>query len=90
MSMAMTASGGDREQKFRETAYLIWMEEGCPSGRDVDHWLKACERVDLAAAIPGDAPMKSGAAKPAKAPEKAPAKSKAAAVSRPRKASPKR
>ncbi|MBL8893207.1 MAG: DUF2934 domain-containing protein, partial [Rhizobiales bacterium] len=33
MSMAMAASGGDRDQKIRETAYLIWMEEGCPSGR---------------------------------------------------------
>lgn len=82
MSSSMAASGGDREQKIRETAYLIWMEEGCPSGRDVDHWLKACERVDLAAAIPGDAPAKPAIAKPAK--------SKAAAASRPRKASPKR
>ena len=48
MSMAMAASGGDRDQKIREAAYLIWLEEGCPSGRDVDHWLKAAERVALA------------------------------------------
>ena len=85
MSMAMAASGGDREQKIRETAYLIWMEEGCPSGRDVDHWLKACERVALAEVVPGDAPPP---AKPAAA--KTPAKPKAAAAARPRKASPKR
>jgi len=82
MSMAM-ASGGDREQKIRETAYLIWMEEGCPSGRDVDHWLKACDRVALSEALPGDAP-------PVKAAKSAKAKPAAAATARPRKASPKR
>ena len=81
MSMAMTASGGDRDQKIREVAYLIWLEEGCPSGRDVDHWLKASERVAVADIKPADPP-----AKPAK-----PAKSKPASPSsRPRKASPKR
>ncbi len=81
MSMAMTASGGDREQKIREIAYLIWLEEGCPSGRDVDHWAKATERVALAEIVPGDAPP----VKSAKT-----AKPKAAAAARPRKASPKR
>ncbi|MBL8908172.1 MAG: DUF2934 domain-containing protein [Rhizobiales bacterium] len=81
MSMAMAASGGDREQKIREVAYMIWMEEGCPTGRDVDHWLKACERIALAEAVPGDAPAKPAAK---------PAKPKAAAAARPRKASPRR
>ncbi|MFO0991984.1 MAG: DUF2934 domain-containing protein [Hyphomicrobiales bacterium] len=85
MSMAMAASGGDRDQKIREIAYLIWLEEGCPSGREVDHWLKATERVALAEVVPGDAPP------PAKrAAVKTPAKPKAAASARPRKASPKR
>lgn len=85
MSMAMAASGGDREDKIREIAYLIWMEEGCPSGRDVDHWLKACDRVAIAEAVPADVPAKT--AKPAK-----PTKVKAAATAaaRPRKTSPKR
>jgi hypothetical protein len=78
----MAASGGDREQKIRETAYLIWMEEGCPSGRDYEHWVKACERVDLAVAIPDITPVKPAPAKPAKA--------KPVAAARPRKASPKR
>lgn len=85
MSMAMAASGGDRDQKIRETAYLIWLEEGCPSGRDVDHWLKACERVALSELVPGDAPP----AKPVKTVKPA-AKPKAAAAARPRKVSPKR
>ncbi len=85
MSMAMAASGGDREQKIREIAYLIWLEEGCPSGRDVDHWVKASERLALGERVPGDAPpvKKPAAAKTAK--PKAPV-----AVARPRKASPKR
>lgn len=83
MSMAMAASGGDREQKIREIAYLIWLEEGCPSGRDVDHWAKATERVTLAEIVPGDAPpVKPAAAKTLKP--------KAAAAARPRKASSKR
>lgn len=81
MSMAMAASGGDREQKIRETAYLIWLEEGCPSGRDVDHWMKAAERVALSELVPGDAPP----AKPVKT-----VKANPAAAARPRKASPKR
>ncbi len=84
MSMAMAASGGDREEKIRELAYLIWLEEGCPSGRDVDHWMKATQRVGLAELVPGDAP-------PVKKPLAAKTvKSKAAAAASPRKASPKR
>ena len=32
--MTEAASGGDREHRIREIAYLIWLEEGCPNGRD--------------------------------------------------------
>lgn len=24
-------------------AYYLWIEEGCPEGRDRDHWQKACK-----------------------------------------------
>jgi hypothetical protein len=27
--------------KVRERAYLIWVDEGRPDGRDIDHWLRA-------------------------------------------------
>ena len=31
----------DREEEIRLTAYKIWEEEGCPHGRDLEHWRKA-------------------------------------------------
>jgi Protein of unknown function (DUF2934) len=29
------------EAKIRARAYLIWEQEGCPEGRDVEHWIQA-------------------------------------------------
>lgn len=29
------------EARIRERAYHIWVEEGRPEGRDVEHWLRA-------------------------------------------------
>jgi Protein of unknown function (DUF2934) len=29
------------EAKIRARAYRIWEEEGCPEGRDVEHWIQA-------------------------------------------------
>lgn len=48
----------DVEQRIRDRAYAIWLDEGCPEGRDADHWLKA-ERAILAetAAIPDRSPV---------------------------------
>lgn len=40
-------SEGDREQRVRERAYRIWMEEGCPEGRADDHWAMASELVAI-------------------------------------------
>ena len=34
------------EQAIQERAYLIWIEEGRPEGRDVEHWLLACAELD--------------------------------------------
>jgi hypothetical protein len=31
----------EREEQVRRLAYSIWEEEGCPDGRNVEHWLKA-------------------------------------------------
>jgi hypothetical protein len=31
----------EREQQIRERAYAVWEEEGCPDGRDREHWLQA-------------------------------------------------
>ncbi|WP_042691307.1 DUF2934 domain-containing protein [Azospirillum sp. B506] len=48
----------DVEQRIRDRAYAIWLEQGCPHGRDADHWLQA-ERAILAAsaATPDQAPI---------------------------------
>jgi hypothetical protein len=31
----------DREDRIRELAYLLWLEEGCPEGQAERHWQKA-------------------------------------------------
>jgi hypothetical protein len=33
--------------EIQELAYKIWLEEGCPHGRDLDHWLRAESEVIL-------------------------------------------
>jgi hypothetical protein len=33
--------------EIRELAYSIWGQEGCPHGRDLDHWLQAEREVTL-------------------------------------------
>ena len=40
----MTAPKLDDAQ-IRETAYLFWLDEGQPEGRDQDHWLKAIDAL---------------------------------------------
>jgi hypothetical protein len=37
----------DTEQRIREHAYQIWLEEGCPEGRDLDHWDMAIALVSF-------------------------------------------
>jgi hypothetical protein len=35
------------EQRIRERAYRIWIEEGCPKGRELDRWDMATELVAI-------------------------------------------
>lgn len=50
----------DREDRIRARAYDIWIAEGCPRGREVEHWTRACAEVektspfDIAAASTSD------------------------------------
>lgn len=37
----------DLEQRIRERAHRIWLEEGCPEGRDKVHWDMATELVAI-------------------------------------------
>ncbi len=36
---------GEPMDEIRHEAYLLWQQEGCPSDRELDHWLAAKERV---------------------------------------------
>ena len=35
------ASDRVKDDRVRERAYLIWVDEGSPQGRELDHWLRA-------------------------------------------------
>jgi hypothetical protein len=36
---------GEPTEEIRHEAYLLWQKEGCPAGRELDHWLAAQELV---------------------------------------------
>ena len=38
------------EERIRVLAYNIWIEEGQPQGRDVDHWMRARGELERKAA----------------------------------------
>jgi hypothetical protein len=31
----------NRDEEIRQLAYRLWQEEGCPEGREIQHWIKA-------------------------------------------------
>ena len=33
------AMGGISDEAVQERAYHIWVREGCPHGRDFEHWV---------------------------------------------------
>ena len=37
----------DVEERVRQRAYEIWQREGCPEGRDADHWALAKEEIAI-------------------------------------------
>ncbi len=37
---------GSKDDQIRERAYLIWVDEGRPDGRELDHWLHAKWEVE--------------------------------------------
>lgn len=34
-----------REDQIRTKAYYLWLSEGCPIGREIDHWRRASKLV---------------------------------------------
>jgi Protein of unknown function (DUF2934) len=45
---------GSAHEKVRERAHRIWVDEGRPHGRDVEHWLRAKWEVESEPAAEGD------------------------------------
>lgn len=58
----------DVQKRIRERAYAIWLEEGCPHGRDTEHWLRA--EGDIAGSLTETAPVALAAAPEAEPPAK--------------------
>jgi hypothetical protein len=48
----------DREQQIRERAHALWEEQGCPEGRDAEHWQQA--QAELTADIETPPPTANG------------------------------
>jgi hypothetical protein len=42
----MDKNKASKEGRIREQAYLIWLEEGRPEGRENEHWEKAEQIVN--------------------------------------------
>jgi hypothetical protein len=42
----------EKERRIRERAYEIWLREGQPQGRDVDHWEKAAAEIEAESGSP--------------------------------------
>ena len=41
ISTPVEGGNGPKDDQIRERAYLIWVNEGRPHGRELDHWLRA-------------------------------------------------
>ena len=60
----------DREQRIRDRAHAMWVEEGEPEGHHERHWDAACREIDAQAAASTDAEV-APAPKKARAPRAA-------------------
>lgn len=56
------------EERIRARAYQFWVDEGWPSGRELDHWIRAVEAVAAeegrAVSIGGQAAVQADGAAP--------------------------
>ncbi|MDR3441176.1 DUF2934 domain-containing protein [Telmatospirillum sp.] len=50
------------QERIRNRAFEIWQSEGCPEGRDVEHWQRAEEELTAEAKL-SEAPAKKATAK---------------------------
>lgn len=72
------AMGGISDEAVKERAYHIWLREGCPHGRDFEHWVQA--QVELEAELQANGANGRKAAPRAAAPRAPKAKAPAPAA----------
>jgi BRCT domain type II-containing protein len=74
------------QDKVRARAFEIWQAEGCPEGRDMEHWIRAEVELTPANSVaevePAAAPAKAKRAPARKSAEAPEAKPKKAAATR--------
>jgi hypothetical protein len=83
--MRSTTPAPSLEEQIRERAHQIWLREGRPEGRDIDHWRQA--EVELAGGDQANAAERKRQRPRASAPKKAaarPATAKPIAMTTPR------
>ena len=56
----------DQDREIAKRAYAIWEIEGRPTGRELDHWLRAQAEVQVHESAPADK-MPPASAKPRRA-----------------------
>ncbi len=76
--------GGISEKAIEERAYHIWQREGCPHGRDYEHWVQAQVELEAEARRNGGRNGAVVKAKPARAAAAAKAKPAIKAAVKPR------
>jgi hypothetical protein len=45
----------DSDEKIRELAYFLWQQEGCPDGKDTEHYFRAKKILEDQEFIPSEA-----------------------------------
>jgi hypothetical protein len=63
------------EADIAQRAYALWLEEGCPDGRDQEHWERATQELESAPSEPeeaGAAPVSAASVLTEPEPEAAP------------------
>ena len=43
------------EDHIRHHAYMLWLDEGQPEGREEEHWHQACSAVEAKEEVPSSA-----------------------------------
>jgi Protein of unknown function (DUF2934) len=53
LNMSTTHINGGDENAVREAAYFLWLDNGCPCGRDLEFWTSAEKKLLEAKPVPG-------------------------------------